>query len=71
MIHRQPMADPRAAVVGDLVLKWRADDDPRVNDTLVQKLEHDFYYIKRFSVWLDLLIVGRTIKTMLTGFGAR
>ena len=40
-------------------------------DETREKLEHDFYYIKRFSVWLDLLIVGRTIKTMLTGFGAR
>ncbi|MFB2709716.1 sugar transferase [Aeromonas veronii] len=35
------------------------------------KLEYDFYYIKNFSLWLDLLIVIKTIKTMLTGFGAR
>jgi exopolysaccharide biosynthesis polyprenyl glycosylphosphotransferase len=35
------------------------------------KLEYDFYYIKNFSLWLDLLIVLKTIKTMLTGFGAR
>ncbi|PWD82164.1 glycosyl transferase [Ignatzschineria ureiclastica] len=35
------------------------------------KLEHDFYYIKHFSLWLDILIVFKTIKTMLTGFGAR
>ena len=35
------------------------------------KLHYDFYYIKYFSPWLDLLIVFRTIKTMLTGWGAR
>jgi lipopolysaccharide/colanic/teichoic acid biosynthesis glycosyltransferase len=36
-----------------------------------EKLHYDFYYIKYFSPWLDLLIVFRTIKTMLTGWGAR
>jgi lipopolysaccharide/colanic/teichoic acid biosynthesis glycosyltransferase len=35
------------------------------------KLHYDFYYIKHFSPWLDLLIVARTIRTMLSGFGAR
>ena len=35
------------------------------------KLQYDFYYIKHFSPWLDLLILFRTIKTMLTGFGSR
>ncbi|MCM2130462.1 exopolysaccharide biosynthesis polyprenyl glycosylphosphotransferase [Larsenimonas rhizosphaerae] len=38
---------------------------------MTKKLEYDFYYIKHFSFWLDILIVARTIKTMLTGFGAR
>lgn len=35
------------------------------------KLEYDFYYIKNFSFWLDLLITFKTIKTIFTGFGAR
>lgn len=35
------------------------------------KLEYDLYYIKHFSFWLDVLIVFKTIRTMLTGFGAR
>lgn len=35
------------------------------------KIEHDFYYIKHISFSLDILIVFKTIKTMLTGFGAR
>ncbi|MGJ8511149.1 sugar transferase [Glaesserella parasuis] len=41
-----------------------------VNDTKI-KLQYDLYYIKNFSIWLDILIVFKTIKTMLTGFGAR
>lgn len=36
-----------------------------------RKLQYDFYYIKYFSPFLDLLIVFKTLKTMLTGFGAR
>lgn len=35
------------------------------------KLEHDFFYIKNFSLTLDLLIVIKTIQTMMTGFGAK
>jgi lipopolysaccharide/colanic/teichoic acid biosynthesis glycosyltransferase len=35
------------------------------------KLAYDFYYIKHFSVWLDLLILYKTIRTVLTGFGSR
>lgn len=40
-------------------------------DEVLRKLQYDFYYIKYFSPWLDLLILFRTVKTMLTGFGAR
>src|SRR3954471_13388945 len=35
------------------------------------KLQYDFYYIKNFSAWLDLLIIAGTIRTVLSGFGAR
>ncbi len=35
------------------------------------KLNYDFYYIKYVSPWLDLLIAFRTVRTVLTGFGAR
>lgn len=45
---------------------YAADED----ETQV-KIEYDFYYIKHFSLWLDLLIVFKTIKTMLSGFGSR
>jgi lipopolysaccharide/colanic/teichoic acid biosynthesis glycosyltransferase len=40
-------------------------------DGMKVKLEYDFYYIKNFSFWLDLLITFKTIKTIITGFGAR
>ena len=36
-----------------------------------EKLEYDLYYVKYLSLWLDLLIVAKTIRTILTGFGAR
>jgi lipopolysaccharide/colanic/teichoic acid biosynthesis glycosyltransferase len=35
------------------------------------KLQYDFFYITYFSPWLDILILFRTVKTMLTGRGAR
>lgn len=35
------------------------------------KLQFDFYYIKYFSAWLDILITLKTVRTMLTGFGAK
>ena len=40
-------------------------------DHVLEKLHYDFYYIKNFSPWLDLLIVFRTMLTVITGFGAR
>ena len=40
-------------------------------DDVLEKLHYDFYYIKNFSPWLDMVIVLKTVKTMLTGFGAR
>ena len=40
-------------------------------DDVIRKLQYDFYYIKYFSPWLDFLILFRTVKTMLTGFGSR
>lgn len=42
----------------------------QVGDVL-EKLHYDFYYIKNFSPWLDVIIAMRTVKTMVTGFGAR
>lgn len=35
------------------------------------KLQYDLYYIKHFSLWLDMLIVFKTIRTVITGHGAK
>ncbi len=35
------------------------------------KLQYDFFYIKNFSYWLDLLIIVRTAMVVFTGHGAK
>lgn len=40
-------------------------------DEVDLKLQYDFYYIKYFSPWLDILIALRTVGTMVTGFGSK
>lgn len=40
-------------------------------DKVLEKLHYDFYYIKNFSLWLDLLIFLKTIETVITAKGAR
>jgi exopolysaccharide biosynthesis polyprenyl glycosylphosphotransferase len=37
----------------------------------VEKLSFDLYYVKHMSPWLDLHILGKSIWTVLTGFGAQ
>lgn len=41
-----------------------------VND-VQEKLHLDFYYVKNLSFWLDVLIAVRTMRTMVSGHGAR
>ncbi|NGM86023.1 sugar transferase [Parapusillimonas sp. SGNA-6] len=40
-------------------------------DETREKIEHDFYYIKHCSLFLDFYILILTIKTLYTGSGAR
>lgn len=40
-------------------------------DDAVEKLNYDLFYIKNMSIFMDLMIVLRTIKTVLFGKGAR
>ena len=40
-------------------------------DDIRLKLEYDMYYIKHFSLWLDLLIAIKTMAVVFTGKGAR
>jgi lipopolysaccharide/colanic/teichoic acid biosynthesis glycosyltransferase len=41
------------------------------DDEILDKLHYHFFYIKYFSPWIDILIVLRTIRVMLTGLGAK
>lgn len=38
---------------------------------VTDKLCYDFYYVKNISLWLDVVIALRTVKVLVTGFGAR
>lgn len=40
-------------------------------DDVLVKLHYDFYYIKNFSAWMDILIILRTVWTILNGFGSK
>lgn len=40
-------------------------------DQTYEKLAYDLYYLKHFSPWLDMLITYKTVRIILTGFGAR
>jgi lipopolysaccharide/colanic/teichoic acid biosynthesis glycosyltransferase len=35
------------------------------------KLQYDFFYVKNFSLWLDILVLLRTIRVVITGHGSR
>lgn len=40
-------------------------------DGMRAKLEYDLYYLKHCSLWLDLVIIMRTLAVVLGGIGAR
>lgn len=42
----------------------------RNNTTYAERVQFDEYYVRNWSVWLDLYILGRTVKVILTGEGA-
>lgn len=44
-----------------------ADDEA---DT-IEKLTYDLYYVTRMSLWIDLQILGKSVWTVLSGFGAQ
>lgn len=37
----------------------------------IRKLEYDLYYVKNLSLWLDITILIKTIKILITRWGAR
>jgi lipopolysaccharide/colanic/teichoic acid biosynthesis glycosyltransferase len=42
----------------------------RNNTTYAERVRFDEYYVRNWSVWLDLHILGETVKVVLTGDGA-
>jgi len=44
-----------------------ADDEAET----IEKLTFDLYYVKHMSLWLDLRVLGSSLWTILSGFGAR
>jgi len=58
----------RPGVTGWAQVNYGYADD--VADT-VEKLTYDLYYLKHMSPWLDLNILGRSVWTVLSGFGAQ
>lgn len=60
-------------VVRPGITGWAQVNQGHVTDltSVEEKLRYDFYYIKNFSWWLDMLICIKTIGVILRGFGAR
>ncbi|MEE4317749.1 MAG: sugar transferase [Erythrobacter sp.] len=52
---------------------WAQVNQGHVTDVsdVLGKLRFDFYYIKNISLWLDLLVVLKTIRVIITGLGAK
>jgi exopolysaccharide biosynthesis polyprenyl glycosylphosphotransferase len=55
------------------VTGWAQINQGHVTDVadVQEKLHLDFYYVKNFSFWLDVLIAVRTVRIMVSGHGAR
>ena len=55
------------------VTGWAQVNQGHVTDLVEigEKLQYDFYYIKYFSGWLDVLIFLRTFKVVFMGIGAK
>lgn len=52
---------------------WAQVNQGHVTDVeqIREKLHLDFYYVKNYSLWLDILIALRTAAIMVSGHGAR
>lgn len=52
---------------------WAQVNQGHVTDVgdVLAKLRYDFYYIKNISLWLDILIVLKTLRVIISGVGAK
>jgi len=42
---------------------WRGETDTL--EKIQKRVEHDLYYIDNWSIWLDLIVIARTITRLL------
>jgi lipopolysaccharide/colanic/teichoic acid biosynthesis glycosyltransferase len=67
-----PLYDHRHSVAPGITGWAQVNDGYAASvDETRSKLRHDFFYVKHCSLHLDILIVWRTIVTVMTGFGSR
>ena len=52
---------------------WAQVNQGHVTDVsdVLGKLRFDFYYIKNFSLWLDVLVALKTLRVIVGGIGAK
>ena len=50
-----------------LTCLWQIEDDPKM--PLRQWMELDMAYIDRWSLWLDMKVIVRTLGTVMRGNG--
>ncbi len=64
---------PYRHIVKPGITGWAQVNQGHVASTedVYRKLQYDFYYVKNFSLWLDLLIALNTIQVVFTGKGSR
>jgi sugar transferase (PEP-CTERM system associated) len=57
----------RPGLTGWAQISYQYGNSP---DDAYRKLEYDLYYVKNYSIFLDLLIIVQTLHVVLTGKGA-
>ena len=57
----------RPGLTGWAQISYQYGDSP---EDAYRKLEYDLYYVKNYSIFLDLLIIVQTLHVVLTGKGA-
>ncbi len=64
---------PYRHIIRPGITGWAQVQQGHVTDPkdVLRKLQYDFYYIKNFSLWLDFVIVIKTLKVILFRLGAR
>jgi lipopolysaccharide/colanic/teichoic acid biosynthesis glycosyltransferase len=42
----------------------------RNRTTYAERIAYDSYYVRNWSVWMDVYLLAKTITVVLTGYGA-